>query len=134
MNFPLPTTDPLGTDIQLGTNGDILPSMSGSLLTVSDVDNVSQSVRTNITTLPASYLWGSTVGTDLAKYVDEPITSRVEQLIKTTIQSKLDQDKRVTKVENITFDTSVNNALIITIYATVQALGVVQIPIVIGGV
>jgi hypothetical protein len=133
MDFPLSKTDPLGTDILLDKNGDIIPALTGSVYTSSQEINVAQAVRTNVTTVPTTYLWGNGIGTELSSYVDEPLTDYDKQKIKTIVLEKVSQEKRILKVISIDLDDSNTDTLIITIEAVVSGIGSVQIPIQIGG-
>lgn len=132
MPYSLPANDPLGTDIKLDPNGDLVITLSGSLEVVKQQDNVSQSVRTNLMTIPSMYLWGKNVGSSLAQYVDQPITPAMEQQIKNLITEKVSKDTRIIQVLNVNIDDSQRDTLIITIAALVVAVGVVQIPISVG--
>lgn len=128
----LPASDPLGTDIKLDPNGDLISTMSGSLDVVTQQDNVAQSVRTNLMTIPTMYLWGKNVGSSLASYIDQPITSAMEQEIKNLITEKVSRDPRIIQVLDVKIDDSQRDTLVITIVALVAAIGVVQIPIDVG--
>lgn len=132
MQYPLPSNDPLGTDIKLDPNGDLVLTMSGSLGVVTQQDNVAQSVRTNLMTAPYTYLWGKNVGSTLAQYVDQPITPAMKQQIKNLITEQVSKDPRIIQILSVNIDDSQRDTLIITISALVVAVGVVQIPISIG--
>lgn len=129
MTYSLPPTDPLGTDLKLDPNGDIVTTMSGSADIVTAQDNVAQSVRTNLMTTPYTYLWGKNVGTSLAKYIDQPITAAVKQEIRNLIIDQVKRDPRILQVLDVINDDSQKDTVIITVQALVAALGVVQIPI-----
>jgi phage baseplate assembly protein W len=133
-DYALPPTDPLGTDLRLSVNGDLLLTVSGSLDVATTADNAAQAVRTNITTIPVAYLWGDDVGTTLAAFVDEPITSATEQSIKNVILERVANDPRILDVQNVSVDASQKDTLIITIEAVVNGIGTVQIPVTLGGV
>jgi hypothetical protein len=133
VSYPLPSTDPLGTDLLLDHNGDLVTTTSGSLDFATQQDNVAQAVRMNLTTIPFTYLWGNDVGTVLAQYVDEPITDSIEKEIENIIVEKLIGDSRILQVQGVEIDSSQRDTLILTVDAVVASLGVVQIPILIGG-
>lgn len=133
-NYPLPSTDPLGTDLALGTNGDLTLTMSGSLDVATDADNAAQAVRINMTTTPVTYLWGNDVGTLLAQYVDAPITQDLQNTIINAVTELVESDPRILQVEAVTIDTSVTDTLMITIQAVVSGVGPVQIPVEVGNV
>jgi hypothetical protein len=133
LSYPLPSTDPLGTDIKLDANGDLVVDQSGSLYIVTNENNVAQGVRVNITTLPYSYLWDDDVGTYLASYVDQPITDQMEKEITNIIIERLSEDDRIIEVQGITIDDSQADRLLITISAVVDSIGEVQIPVIVGG-
>jgi phage baseplate assembly protein W len=133
MDYPLPSTDPLGTDIKLDDNGDLVVDTSGSLFTITDTDNMAQAVRVNLQTLPYTFLWDGDVGTELASYVDMPITSDIEKEIKDLVTEKLTQDDRIVGVSQVVIDDSQVDTIIIFIYAIVDGVGDVEIPVVIGG-
>lgn len=132
-DYPLPSTDPLGTDLHLSTNGDLVLTVSGSLDITTEADNAAQAVRVNLTTLPDAYLWGNDVGTTLAEFVDAPITSAMEQSIKNIILEQVANDPRILDVQNVTVDASQKDTLIVTVEAVVSGIGTVQIPVTVGG-
>lgn len=132
MLYQLPSTDPLGTDLHLDPNGDLVTTISGSLDLVTLQDNVSQAVRTNLTTLPYSYLWGNGVGTYLAQYIDAPITSTLTEEVKSSIINQVNQDPRILEILGVDLDQDYKDTLVVTVNAVVQAVGVVQIPINVG--
>lgn len=132
---PLPSTDPLGTDVELNQNGDLIFLVTGDASIVTDADNVAQSVRTNLTTLPDLYYWGDDVGTYLAQYVDMPITNVAETEITSIIREKLNLDSRIIEIQGVVIDDqTLSNGIIVTIQALVESVGVVQIPVIAGGV
>ena len=133
MDYPLPSTDPLGTDIKLDENGDLVVDMAGSLFTITDADNALQSIRVSLQTIPETYQWDGDVGTELAAYVDEPITEDTEKEIQDMIVEAILQDDRILEVSDIAMDDTQPNTLILFITAIVDSLGDVTIPIVIGG-
>lgn len=134
MDYPLPSTDPLGTDAELDQNGDLVSLTSGDISIVQNADNVSQSVRTNITTIPDTYLWGESVGTQLSQYVDVPITETIKTEITSIITEILQNDDRILLIQSIDIDDqSIVNGLFILIMALVDSVGVVQIPVILGG-
>lgn len=131
--FPLPSDDPLGTDIQLDDNGDIVPDISGSLETVSDETNVQQALRVGLTTIPDNYLWDDDIGTYLASYVDAPITADLEQEIISIVTETALQDDRIMDVSQVIIDSSHTDTLIIFVSATVSDEGDMTIPITVTG-
>lgn len=133
MDYPLPSTDPLGTDIKLDENGDLVVDTSGSLFVITGADNMAQAVRVNLQTLPYTFLWDGDVGTELASYVDQPITLDIEKEIQDLITAKLQQDDRIVGVSQVVIDDSQADKLIIFIYAVVDGIGDIEIPVVIGG-
>lgn len=125
----MPSTDPLGTDLQLSSNGDLLTNMAGSLSLVSNELNVAQSVRIKFTTVPYTYLFGDGVGSKLSQYVDGPINDVTAAEIRNIIFTDLTDDNRIEKIQAITIDDSSNGILIITIQAVVATIGPAQIPL-----
>lgn len=134
MDYSLPSTDPLGTDIKLDENGDLVVDMAGSLFTITDADNAVQAIRVSLQTIPTTYLWDGDVGTELAVNVNEPITEDMEKDIQDMITDTLLQDDRILEVSQIMIDDTQTDTLIIFITAVVDSEGEVSIPIVIGGV
>ncbi|GIM47045.1 hypothetical protein DNHGIG_25940 [Collibacillus ludicampi] len=132
MSYPLPANDPLGTDLRLDSNGDLVLTMSGSLDAVTHEENVAQTVRVNLTTLPYTYLWGTNVGTLLAQYVDAPITESLKKEIKNIVMEKVSADQRILEVLDVLIDDSYKDMLVLTVVAVVDTIGVVQIPVQIG--
>lgn len=132
MPYPLPANDPLGTDLRLDSNGDLVLTMSGSLDAVTHEENVAQAVRVNLTTLPYTYLWGTNVGTLLAQYVDAPITDAMKKEIKNIVMEKVSADQRVLEVLDVLIDDSYTDMLVLTVVAVVDTIGVVQIPVQVG--
>lgn len=133
MPYPLPSTDPLGTDLKLDENGDLVAMASGAIYTVSNEDNVAQAARVGLKTIPSTYLWGGDIGTTLAQYVDQPITPDVEIEIQNIIVETMSNDPRILQVQGVWVDDSQKDMLIFYIEAVVATIGDVQIPIVIGG-
>ncbi|NRD80278.1 hypothetical protein HPT25_23430 [Bacillus sp. BRMEA1] len=133
MDYPLPSTDPLGTDIQLDANGDLVITISGSLQTVSNEDNVQQALRVNTTTVPDTYLWDEEIGSYLLNYVDEPITPEIEKEIISIVTEKALEDDRILDVSEVIVDDSRQDCLVIFVSATVSGVGDIQFPITIGG-
>lgn len=134
MKYPLPSNDPLGTDLQLDHNGDLIPTINGSLQAVKGADNVGQAVRMQMTTDAYNYLWGDEVGSTLAGYVDQPITEQSEREIKNIIIGILGKDSRIIKIQEVQIDDQTPGQLIVTPKAIVKGVGVVNIPVRIGGV
>lgn len=134
MPYPLPSSDPLGTDLQLDVNGDLVSSISGSIATANQAVNVSQAIRTRIMTVPSTYFWAQNFGTELSQYVDEPITPSLSKRITSIVKEKVAEDTRVLEVMDVFIDSSNTNMLIVTIKALISSVGVVEVPVVIGGV
>lgn len=133
MGFPLPSTDPLGTDIVLDSNGDLAIDTSGSFQTLSNNENVQQALRILLATAPNTYYWDDNVGSNLVNYVNEPITSQLEQEITSLVTEKALEDSRIIEVTQVLIDDSNQDALIIFVSATVSGVGNVQIPITVTG-
>jgi phage baseplate assembly protein W len=133
MDYPLPSNDPLGTDLQLDANGDLVIDRSGSLQTVTAEENVQQALRVNLATSPDTYLWDEDVGTHLVEYVDEPITSEMEKEIIAIVTDKALEDDRILDVSEVIVDDSYPDCLVIFVSATVSGVGDVQIPITVTG-
>jgi phage baseplate assembly protein W len=125
----LPSTDPLGTDFALDSNGDVQVTMSGSIETVCHQDNVAQAIRVNLMTNPHSYLWGDFVGTRLAEYVDQPLTESLKRSVQAIIFGAVESDPRIQAVQDVRIEQSFPDSLVITIQALVSTIGEVEIPI-----
>lgn len=134
MPYPLPSNDPLGTDLRLDDNGDLVITMSGSLDVVTQADNAAQSVRIDLTTVPDLYLWDGDVGTGLAVYVDAPLTQFNEQQIQNIVIDKVQSNPRILTVQSVdVVDNQQPDTLILTVQAVVNGVGAVSIPVTVGG-
>jgi phage baseplate assembly protein W len=132
MTTPLPATDPLGTDLHLDQDGDLLLTLSGSLDLLSGQANVGQAARVHLQTLPHTYLWGTSVGSKLAEYVEQPLTDRIKLQIQNLATDTLSRDPRILGIAGIELDDSEPHVLNVTIHAVVAAVGTVQLPFRIG--
>ena len=125
----LPSTDPLGTDFALDSNGELQITMSGAIETVCQKDNVAQAIRVNLMTNPHSYLWWDFVGTRLAEYVDQPLTESLKRSVQAIIFGAVESDPRIQAVQDVRIEQSFPDSLVITIQALVSTIGEVEIPI-----
>ncbi|MBL0386233.1 hypothetical protein JJB07_06150 [Tumebacillus sp. ITR2] len=128
----MPVFDPLGTDLRLDESGDLVSTISGSLDLVSVEDNVNQAMRVRLQTVPSTYLWGTDVGTSLARYVDEPVTDLVKREIQSLAAEQVSRDSRILGVQEVSVDEVAANFLHVTVRASVAGLGAVQLPVRIG--
>ncbi|KEO82097.1 hypothetical protein [Tumebacillus flagellatus] len=132
MATTLPAYDPLGTDLHLDESGDLTSTVSGSLELVTGVANAAQAARINLQTNTYSYLWGTSVGSKLGEYIDQPLTESVLQQIRNLVVETISQDPRILGVQGVEFDLTDPKALQVTVHAVVAAFGSVQLPFRIG--
>jgi phage baseplate assembly protein W len=102
------------SDVKLN-NGDLAYSSSGDLLLVSDIDDVWQAAVLRVNTVLGTYLFQSTYGTKLGQYIDEPYTSDLEGKIASEITNTLQNDSRITSINNVQVNlgTGTNVSLVI---------------------
>lgn len=92
--------DAIGIDIKLNT-GDLGYTMTGDLMIVEDLDNIWQVVTLRLTTTLGTYIFATDYGTKLGQFVDEPITTDLENEIMAEAKTTILQDSRITSVSNM---------------------------------
>lgn len=139
MNYntpPLDSTDPLGSDLALDANGDLIINAQGDVQIVSGQDNVAQMIRVRLQTMPDSYLFGSDLGSDLGKMVDAPLNPPNLKLIEQYVHNALIVDSRISQINSIRVvdPDDGTDRLFVTVNVTIVGNGIVQTTVPIGGV
>lgn len=103
MNYndpPLDPTDPLGTDLELNVNGDLVLTPQGDIELVSGVQNVKQMIRVRLQTRPDSYIFGTDLGSELGQTIDAPLSNKTQQDIQQFTTQAL-QDPRISNIDSV---------------------------------
>lgn len=129
---PLDPNDPLGTDLALDSNGDLILTPQGDVQTVSEIDNIKQAVRIRLQTIPDSYLFGDDLGSDLGETVDEALTPQAIKLIEQYAMNALEDDPRIIQINNLSV-TSSDDQLTLSLDLDVVGVGSVQTAVAVGG-
>lgn len=132
-NPPLDPNDPLGTDLALDSNGDLILTPQGDVQTVSELDNIKQMIRVRLQTIPDSYLFGFDLGSQLGETVDEPLSPSTQKLIEQYTINALEADPRIVQVVSVVPNIIDLDSLEVTIDVEVAGIGEVQTSIPIGG-
>lgn len=132
-NPPLPSTDPLGTDLALDSTGDLIISPQGDITTVNTTNNVLQMISTRVQTIPSTYIFGNDLGSNLGTLVDELITDDLQTSAFQAINATLIVDPRIIQVTSVNVQQS-NSGLVASIAVEVIGQGTVKTTVPIGGV
>lgn len=133
-NPSLPSNDPLGTDLALDSNGDLIISPQGDLALQTQTNNVLQMISTRVQTIPGTYIFGNDLGSELGQLVDEPITDAVQKRAFQYINAALIVDPRVIQVIKVSVQQGNGDQLIASIAVDIIGQGITKITVPIGGV
>jgi phage baseplate assembly protein W len=103
MNYydpPIDPTDPLGTDLALTPDGDLILTEHGDLQLVSGVDNAKQMIRVRLQTNPDTYIFGDDLGSQLGEMIDVPLNPPNIALIQQYVADAL-TDPRIVQINSI---------------------------------
>ena len=124
----------IGSDLKLN-NGDLAYTSRGDLDLVgvtNPKDNMTQAINLRLSTQLGTYQFASDYGSNLGKYVDEPITPKLETDIQSEVKTTLAKDLRIDTVGTVQVSTS-GDTVQVQLTATTKTGITVSTAIPIGG-
>lgn len=94
----------IGVDIRLDIAADLAVTPGGDLDLVGNsvpMHNVWQATALRLSTTLGTYFFAEGYGTKLRRYIDQPVTTNLQQTIQTEINSTVLADPRVQKIQRL---------------------------------